>query len=242
MEQKATHILIADDEARLRTMLRTYLEEQGFRVSEAANGSQFRRRLEEFQVDLILLDLVIPGEDGLSLMRLVRQTSQVPVIMVTSRDDVIDRVTGLELGADDYICKPFHLRELLARIRAVLRRHEQQTLGGGAAVDTGKRLRIDGLELDPGRRELRRTSGERVPLTSAEFNLLHALARQPNRVLSRDQLMTLTKGVAWNALDRSIDQQIVRLRHKVEENPRAPALIKTVRGAGYMLAGTVEEL
>jgi two-component system phosphate regulon response regulator OmpR len=161
--------------------------------------------------------------------------------MVTSRDDVIDRVTGLEIGADDYVCKPFHLRELLARIRMVLRRHEGQAPSEAVAPETAKRLRIDGLELDPNRRELRRPNGEVVPLTSAEFNLLHALARHPGRVLSRDQLMTLTKGGAWNALDRSIDQQIVRLRHRVEEDPKIPALIKTVRGAGYTLAGTVEE-
>lgn len=221
-------------------MLRTYLEEHGFRVSEAANGRQLRQRLQDSAIDLILLDVMLPGEDGLTLGRQIRQYTRTPLIFLTARGDVIDRVAGLEIGADDYLSKPFHLREVLARIRAVMRRSELGAPTWHESREDAGLLRFDDFLLNLKRRELRRTSGELVPLTSGEYVLLNALVQRANRVLSRDQLMSLTKGEAWQAWDRSIDQQIARLRRKIEAAPKSPTLIKTVRNEGYVLACNVE--
>lgn len=234
------HILVVDDDQRIRTMLRRYLVEEGFRVSEAADGSAMRAALDGEKTDLVLLDLMMPGEDGLSLARQVRQRSDIPIIMLTGKGDLIDRVAGLEAGADDYIAKPFHLREVLARIRTVLRRGRAPTQASHTgSPDAQETLVFQGWRLDLVRRELRRAGGEAVPLTTGEFELLRVFAGHPNRVLSRDQLMSLVKGQDWAAYDRAIDAQVVRLRKKIESDPASPTLIKTVRAAGYVFATTV---
>jgi two-component system phosphate regulon response regulator OmpR len=243
------HILIVDDDPRIRTMLRRYLTDEGFRVTEAADGPAMRAAMDADPADLVLLDLVMPGEDGLSLARHVRQRSQVPIIMLTGKGDVIDRVAGLEAGADDYMAKPFHLREVLARIRTVMRRGGERAAASPAApapspppvaAETkGEILTFQGWRLDLVRRELRRSDDEPVPLTGGEFDLLCVFARHPNRVLSRDQLMEFAKGREWAAFDRAVDTQVGRLRKKIEDEPNAPKLIKTVRGAGYIFAAAV---
>jgi two-component system, OmpR family, response regulator len=238
------HILVVDDERRIRTMLSRYLADEGYRVSEAADGAAMRQVLERETVDLVLLDLVMPGEDGLSLARHIRQRSEIPVIMLTGKGELIDRVVGLEAGADDYIAKPFHLREVLARIRTVMRRvHPQPAPALPQAPslkdDAGETLVFQGWKFDLLKRELRRPDGRLVPLTAGEFDLLRVFARNPNRVLDRDHLMTLVKGRDWAAFDRAIDTQVVRLRKKIEPDPQNPELIKTVRGAGYIFAASV---
>ncbi|HVA14915.1 MAG TPA: response regulator [Stellaceae bacterium] len=238
------HILVVDDEARIRTMLRRYLEGEGFKVSEAGDGSAMRRTIEAVPVDLVLLDLMMPGEDGLSLARYIRQQSQTPIIMLTGKGELIDRVVGLEAGADDYVAKPFHLREILARIRTVLRRVQTPVPAASArppaaAEPAGETLQFQGWQLDLLRRELRNPDGTPIVLTAAEFELLRAFATRPNRVLNRDQLMELVKGREWEAYDRAIDTQIVRLRKKIEVDPSNPTLIKTIRGAGYVFAAAV---
>ena len=239
----AQHILVVDDEVRIRTMLRRYLEGEGFKISEAGDGSAMRRVIEAGPVDLVLLDLMMPGEDGLSLARYIRQQSQTPIIMLTGKGDLIDRVAGLEAGADDYVAKPFHLREILARIRTVLRRAQPPAVSAvpspEAAVPAGEILRFQGWEMDLLRRELRKPGGEVAPLTSNEFELLRVFATHANHVLNRDQLMELVKGREWEAYDRAIDTQIVRLRKKIEVDPAKPTLVKTVRGAGYVFAAAV---
>lgn len=237
------HVLVVDDDQRIRTMLRRYLVEEGFRISEAADGDAMRAALDAERIDLVLLDLVMPGEDGLSLARHVRQRSDIPIIMLTGKGDLIDRVAGLEAGADDYIGKPFHLREVLARIRTVLRRGRAMT----QASQTGSRevretLVFEAWRFDLVHRELSRRTGEIVPLTTGEFELLRVFAAHPHRVLSRDQLMNLVKGQEWAAYDRAIDAQVARLRKKIESDPASPALIKTVRGAGYVFATTVTKI
>ncbi|MGQ0674996.1 MAG: response regulator [Rhodospirillales bacterium] len=240
---KKTHIFVVDDDQSVRTMLRRYLTEEGFTVSEAGDGPALRGLLDRESADLVLLDLVMPGEDGLSLARYIRPRSKTPIIMLTGKGDVIDRVAGLEAGADDYIGKPFHLREVLARIRTVLRRTELPAVPARApapAKQDGKVLIFLGWKLDLLKRELRRPGGGTVPLTTGEYELLCAFARSPNRVLNRDHLMDLVKGRAWAANDRAIDAQIVRLRKKVENDPKNPELIKTVRGSGYIFAAPVE--
>jgi len=269
MSQKPL-ILVVDDEQAIRTMLRRYLTDEGFAVAEAADGATMRQVLDRNSADLVLLDLMLPGEDGLSLARYIRRRSATPIIMLTGKGDVIDRVAGLEAGADDYIAKPFHLREVLARIRTVLRRTPAGTeahpaapgsgpigvaglgvagaestgaqgtgTGGTAAEAGGKQLSFGEWRVDLLRRELRRETGEAVELTTGEFELLSAFLRSPNRVLTRGQLMDLVKGRDWAVNDRAIDAQVVRLRRKIERDPRRPELIKTVRGAGYILASPV---
>ncbi len=243
MNNNPLHILVVDDDPRIRTMLRRYLVEEGFRVSEAPDGGAMRTALEGDRVDLVLLDLMMPGEDGLSLARHVRQHSDIPIIMLTGKGDLIDRVAGLEAGADDYIAKPFHLREVLARIRTVLRRGRTAAAPAGAAekgpAGEEETLAFQGWRLDLVRRELRRSDGQVVPLTAGEFDLLRVFASNPNRVLARDRLMNLVKGQDWEAYDRAVDAQIVRLRKKIEADPSNPTLIKTVRGAGYVFATAV---
>lgn len=241
---KQLHILVVDDEQRIRTMLRRYLTEEGFRISDAPDGAAMRAIFEREAIDLVLLDLMMPGEDGLSLARYIRQRSTTPIIMLTGKGELIDRVVGLEAGADDYIAKPFHLREVLARIRTVLRRTQPDAApasgkapAGGAG--SGEVLVFQAWQLDLLRRELRRADSDIVLLTTAEFELLRAFALHPNRVLNRDQLMDLVKGREWAAYDRAIDTQVVRLRKKIERDPRKPELIKTVRGAGYIFATAV---
>jgi DNA-binding response OmpR family regulator len=239
------HILVVDDEPRIRTMLRRYLVGEGFDVTEAADGAALRTALDREAVDLVLLDLMLPGEDGLSLARHIRQRFEIPIIMLTGKGELIDRVVGLEVGADDYIVKPFELRELLARIHTVMRRSGTRTTASTAPVpvqpDGGveERLAFEGWRLDLARRELRRPTGEPVSLTAGEFELLCVFVRHPKRVLSRDQMMDLVKGREWAAYDRAVDTLVARLRKKIEADPSHPKLIKTMRGGGYIFAATV---
>ena len=236
------HILVVDDDRRVRNLLRRYLTDEGFRVSVAEDGETMRRRIAESAVDLVFLDLILPGDDGLTLARHLRATSDVPIIMLTGKGKMVDRVIGLEMGADDYIAKPFHLREVLARLRTVLRRSAgRSTRPAEPLADAGDRLRFEGWELDLGKRELNAPDGRQVSLTTAEFGLLAAFAGNPTRVLDRDRLMDLTRNRDWTPFDRSIDTQVARLRKKLETDPKNPRLIKTVRGVGYVFTPTVEK-
>ena len=223
--------------------VRRFLEQEGFDVSVAHAGSSARRLILRSEFDLVLLDLKMPDEDGLSLLKLFQTTIGVPVIIVSGKAKLVDRIIGLELGADDYISKPFNLRELLARIRAVLRRvnasaRSKPRDAGQSALS--KLVRFAGWELDFGLRELRATDGSRTSLTTGEFKLLEAFVNHPNRVLSRDQLLDWAANRDWTPFDRSIDTQVQRLRKKIEPDPRHPDLIRTVRGSGYMFAPKVE--
>ncbi|WP_254065482.1 response regulator [Acidisoma sp. L85] len=224
-----------DDDARIRQMLTRYLEEQGYRVTGVADGQAMREFLRDTVVDIILLDLVLPGEDGLGLARWVRSLSDVPIMMLTGRDDVIDRIVGLEIGADDYIAKPFHLREVLARLKTVLRRRQPPTSSNRA--EDRDVFRFEGWVLDLGRRQLLTSDGLEVVLTTGEFDMLVALAKHPGRVFSREVLMDLTHGRTLEAFDRTIDAQIARLRKKIEQDVKRPMLIKSVRGIGYVFTG-----
>ncbi|WP_076435138.1 response regulator transcription factor [Bosea sp. TND4EK4] len=239
LPRDSQRVLVVDDDERIRQMVSRYLEEAGYQVSVAPDGEGLREELRLRPVDLILLDLVLPGDDdGLTLAREIRRTSDVPIIMLSGRDEVVDRVVGLEVGADDYISKPFHLREVLARVRTVLRRHHHS--GSQAREENDRTIRFSGWLLDPQRRLLSSPRGEEVDLTTGEFELLLALARHPGRVFSRDALMTATRGRHHEAFDRSIDTQIARLRKKLDfEAADAHALIKSVRGIGYVFTGHV---
>jgi DNA-binding response OmpR family regulator len=239
------HVLVVDDEPRIRTMLHRYLTAEGFGVSDAADGAAMRAVLERETVDLVLLDLMMPGEEGLSLARYIRQTCEIPIIMLTGKGDLIDRVVGLEAGADDYITKPFELREVLARIRTVMRRVGPRASGATPASPAAEAtvdavLVFEGWRLDLLRRELQRQTGETVSLTAGEFELLRVFASHPNRVLSREQLIDMVKGREWAAYDRAVDTQVGRLRKKIETNPSDPTLVKTVRGGGYVFAASVK--
>jgi two-component system phosphate regulon response regulator OmpR len=241
IEENAVHILVVDDDQRIRHMLVRYFEQEGYRVSAVADGAAMRAQLNRSRVDVILLDVVMPGVDGLTLAHEIRAASDVGIIMLTGRDDVLDRVVGLEVGADDYIAKPFNLREVLARVKSVLRRR-------GALLDKPTRspaageevVRFDGWRLDIVRRQLVSPRGEDVALTTGEFDLLGVLVKHPGRVLGREALMDLTRGRSWEAYDRTIDAQIVRLRKKIEVDPKNPTLVKSVRGVGYVFTGKVD--
>lgn len=234
------HILIVDDEVEVRRLLEAGLKAEGYAVSEAADGAGLMAMLEKKPVDLITLDVRLGGEDGFNLAREVRAKNNVPIIMISGKGDMIDRVVGLELGADDYIAKPFHMREVLARIRAVLRRYETQGAEPARAspAEKSRRFEFDGWVLDAGRRALVNPEGKDCELTTAEFNLLLLLVERPGRVLSRDELMDLLKGHDWTPLDRSIDGLVARLRKKIERG-EVPQLVKTVRGVGYVFAAQV---
>jgi len=235
------HILVVDDEAEVRTLLRSGLEPEGYTVSEAKDGAELMATLEKRPVDLITLDLRLAGEDGFTLARQVRTKLNVPIVMISGKSDMIDRVVGLELGADDYITKPFHMREVVARIRAVLRRYAPVAKSAAAAPQADKKpvYEFDGWTFDMGRRELKDPESELCELTTAEFNLLNILVERPGRVLSRDELMDFLKGHDWTPLDRSIDGLVARLRKKIERGNERPQLVKTVRGVGYAFAGQV---
>lgn len=228
-----THILVVDDEPDLREMVAEYLTEQGFQVVTAADGAVARRLLEEQAIDLALLDIRMPGEDGLSLARFIRERYAAGVIMVTAVGAVVDRVVGLEVGADDYISKPFDPRELLARIKSVLRRLAPPVEPPVPAT-TSSRIPIGRCLLDVESHQLFEQNGDEIPLTSMEFDLLHAFATHPNRVLTRDQLLELAHNRGWEPFDRSIDIRITRIRRKIEVDPAKPQAIKTVRGKGYL--------
>ncbi|WP_193336270.1 response regulator [Devosia beringensis] len=235
MSDRQHHILIVDDDAQIRRMLRRCFEDEGYRVSEAMGQAGVDAALAT-GVDLITLDLNLDGTDGLSIARAIRQNWDLPIIMITGKGDMIDRIVGLEIGADDYIAKPFHLREVLARVRSVLRRTQPRpaplATASASAPAKAARVSFDGFVLDLDRRDLRGPDGE-IRLTSGEFDLLALFARHPHRVLSRDQIMDLLKGHDWSPNDRSIDNQVARLRKLIEPDARAPRLLKTVRGAGY---------
>jgi DNA-binding response OmpR family regulator len=233
------HILVVDDDADLRQMVADYLSDYDLRVTGAADGAAMRDAIAHEAVDLVLLDLKLPSEDGMNLARELRETSSVPIIMLTGRKDDVDRIMGLELGADDYLTKPFNLRELLARIRAILRRtqaHPVTHVEGRAP----QAFRFGAWELDLRSRRLTSNDGERVELTHAEFALLAAFLGAPERILSREQLLELSRGNDENVFDRSIDVQILRLRRKIETDPSRPELIKTERGAGYFFNAKVD--
>lgn len=232
-----THILVVDDDRDIRTLLAEYLDSNGLRTLTATNGSEMRRVLEESRVDLIVLDLTLPGEDGLTLCRNLRATSSVPVIMLTARGEPLDRILGLEMGADDYLAKPFEPRELFARIRSVLRR--TQALPPNMAQPDVAAMRFAGWTLDLTARHLVNKDGVVVALSGAEFRLLKVFLDHPNRVLNRDQLLELTQGRESDPFDRSVDIQISRLRQKLGDDARTPTIIKTVRNEGYVLATTV---
>ena len=240
MESDA-HILIVDDDREIRQLVGDYLRNNGFRITLAAEGRQMREALDSARIDLIVLDLMLPGEDGLTLCRNLRATpalAQLPVLMLTARGEAIDRVIGLEMGADDYLPKPFEPRELLARIRNILRR--ARALPGAALPTHVPRYRFASWSLDTGLRRLSSPLDVVVPLSGAEYRLLQIFVEHPQRVLSRDQLMDMTKGRDADPFDRSIDLQISRLRQKLGDDARSPTLIKTVRKEGYVLAATVE--
>ena len=230
-------ILVVDDDREIRSLLADYLETNGYRVFAAADGSAMWKMLEEKRPELLVLDLNLPGEDGLSLCRKLRVTSSLPVIMLTARGEPLDRILGLEMGADDYLPKPFEPRELLARIKSVLRRSRALPANGG--VEHVERLRFAGWVLDLSARHLVHPDGRLIMLSGAEYRLLHVFLEHPNRVLNRDQLLSMTQGRDADPFDRSIDIQISRLRQKLGEDARSPQIIKTVRNGGYVLATQV---
>ena len=229
------HLLIVDDDPEIRELLSAYLEKNGYRVSTAADGTRMGALLARAPVDLLILDLMLPGEDGLTLCRNLRSRSALPIIMLTARGDDMDRIVGLEMGADDYLPKPFNPRELLARIRGLLRRTRTLVVD----PETVRRYRFGGWLLEVGSRHLVSPDGVVTPLGSGEFRLLRAFLEHPMRVLNRDQLMDLTQGREATPFDRSIDVQISRLRRRLGDDPRHPAIIKTVRNEGYQLAASV---
>ncbi len=230
-------ILVVDDEAPIRKLLRRCLERETFQVLEAENSAQTLDLLRNNDIDLITLDLSLGGEDGLELARAIRSEAQVPIIMVSGKGDLIDTVVGLEIGADDYISKPFELREVVARVRAVLRRYQPvaqpQSTPSSASTESGEELQFDRWVLNCITRELHDTDGNLVPLTTGEFDLLHMFVKSPRKVLSRDQIMDTLKGNEWLPNDRTIDNQVARLRKKLTLEGDQQ-LIKTVRGSGYL--------
>ena len=234
------HILLVDDERDIRDPLATFLGKNGMRVTKAADAVAARDILAVHGIDLVLLDIMMPSEDGISLAGWIRATSGIPVILLTAKAEEMDRIIGLELGADDYVTKPFSPRELLARIKAVLRR---ATAGGNPVhAPDAAGFAFAGWVLRTGDRELVDAEGVTVPLSAGEYNLLHALVTHPRRVLSRDQLLDLAQGRELAAFERSVDNQISRLRRKIEADPSDPKLVKTVWGGGYMLAAEVRRL
>jgi len=232
------HILVVDDDKEIRGLLSRFLAKHDFRVTAAADGREMKKALADWNIDLIILDLMLPGETGLNLCRWLRTRSKVPVVMLTAMGDETDRIVGLEIGADDYLPKPFNPRELLARVRAVLRR-SAAAIPDGQDTRSGA-LHFAGWSLDLVTRRLETPARVLVDLTTGEFDLLVVFAQRPNRVLSREQLVDLTHSRSAIPFDRSIDIQVSRLRRKIETDLKAPAMIKTVRGGGYLFTPTVE--
>lgn len=236
-KEQTAHILVVDDDREIRDLLSRFLSKHGYRVTAVADGHEMHRTLADWKIDLIVLDLMLPGEDGLSLCRNLRAQSQIPVIMLTIMGEETDRIVGLEVGADDYLPKPFNPRELLARMKAVLRRAPLATTREAPAIS--RIHQFSGWKLKIGRRQLESPQGLFVDLSTGEFDLLVAFVEHPQRVLNRDQLLDLSHGRAEALFDRSIDMQVSRLRRKIEINPKKPEMIKTVRGGGYMFTSKV---
>jgi two-component system OmpR family response regulator len=235
---KQDHILIVDDDAEIRSLLREYLQKDGYRVTAVADGKAMQAALATSHPDLVVLDLMLPGEDGLSLCRTLRARSSLPVIMLTARGEETDRIVGLEMGADDYLAKPFSPRELLARIRSVLRR--TRSLPDNLAPETVSAFRFGGWTLDAATRNLTAPDGVVIPLSGTEYRLLRIFLAHPNRVLTRDQLIDLMSSRDAGAFDRAIDVQVSRLRRRLREEAREPTILKTVRSQGYVLAVHVD--
>jgi DNA-binding response OmpR family regulator len=231
------HIVIVDDDELLRGRLAAYLTSEGFRVSSADSAGTFRSIMRRERIDLVLVDIGMPGENGLSLTRFLREQSDIGVVILTGKGDPIDRAIGLEVGADDYIAKPFHLRELLARVRSVLRRTRSRSDRDAGAAPV---VRFAGWRLDLAKRTLTSPQGKAVPLTTAEYQLLEAFVANPNQVLGRDRLLQLVAGRKWQPYDRTVDQHISRVRRKLEQDPNQPELIKSIRGQGYLFAAQIE--
>jgi len=232
-------VLIVEDDSHVREMLAEYLRTHGYEVALAEQGTAMREAVEKTLPDVVLLDVNLPGEDGFTLARFLRERYDVGIIMVTAAADVADRVAGLEVGADDYVAKPFDLRELRARVKSIIRRMQArpQTAPGAQApgvAATSSRVRIGACTLDPASHQLFAADGNEVPLTGMEFALLKVFLERPNQVLNRDRLLTLTRNREWEPFDRSIDIRVARLRRKVEHDPEHPEAIRTVRGEGYM--------
>jgi two-component system OmpR family response regulator len=234
------HILVVDDQKDVCDVVAEYLTGEGYRVSTAQSGDEMRRVLAQAPADLVILDLMLPGEDGLALARALRSESQMGIVIVTGRGELVDRIIGLEMGADDYLPKPFNLRELLARVKSVLRRIQ------GAAeprpAPQRQRVRFSGWELDLASRELTSPAGDSVRLTTGEFDLLAVFVSNPSQILSRSRLLDLARSREAGPFDRTIDVQVGRLRRKIEEDPQNPTMIKTVRGGGYTFSPAVEAI
>ena len=235
---ESPHILVVEDDRDIGRLVARYLRDNDCRVSHAADGGEMDDAIQSGRIDLIVLDVMLPGEDGLSLCRRLRTTSQIPVVMLTAKGDEVDRIVGLELGADDYLTKPFNPRELLARIRAVLRR--TSLAGASRSAEGARLLSFENWRVDCVARTLTSPQDSRVTLTSAEFDLLVALCERCGRVLSRDQLLDLTQGRDAGAFERSVDVLISRIRSKIERDPRHLDFIKTVRSGGYVFTPQVE--
>ena len=231
------HVLVVDDDAEIRSLLRDYLQKNGYRVTAVADGRAMWAAFDAAKADIVVLDVMMPGDDGLTLCRNLRARSQVPVIMLTARGEETDRIVGLEMGADDYLPKPFNPRELLARIKSILRR--TRALPDNLQPDEARRLRFTGWALDTVTRNLQSPAGVVVALSGTEFRLLRIFLAHPNRVLTRDQLIDLLLSRDATPFDRSIDVQVSRLRHRLNDDAAQPAIIKTVRSQGYVLAAEV---
>ncbi|MGC2415087.1 MAG: response regulator [Stellaceae bacterium] len=232
------HILVVDDQQEIRELVQDYLTGEGYRVSTAHDGAGMHRVLSQSPADLVILDLMLPGEDGLTLARSLRSQSGIGIIILTGRGETVDRIIGLEMGADDYLPKPFHLRELLARVKSVLRRVQSRT--GENPQPVRSRARFAGWNLDLSSRELLSPAGHGVRLTTGEYDLLAAFVNHANQVLSRDRLLDLARSREAGPFDRTIDVQVGRLRRKLEDDSQNPTLIKTVRGSGYIFTPAVE--
>lgn len=237
----SSHILVVDDDPQIRELLSDYLQQHGYRVSVARDGGEMQRVMKRVTVDLVVLDIMMPGDDGITVCRRLRETSDVMIIMLSAVGEETDRVVGLEVGADDYIAKPFSPRELLARIKALTRR-STGTLGEqrrARHIADLPPIQFNGWQLDPNKRRLVDPDGVAVPLTSGEYDLLMAFLEHANRVLTRDQLLDLTKGREAQPFDRTIDVQVARLRKKLEEDPKEPKILLTIRGGGYQFKADV---
>ena len=235
-------VLVVDDDPSIRDMLADYLGSHGYTVAQAGDGDAMRTEIERATPDVVLLDLRLPREDGLTLARYLRERYDVGIIMVTGAGEVVDRIVGLEVGADDYVTKPFDPRELLARIKSVMRRAQARPANAAEATPgaTQQRVRFGNHRLDLASHQLFDEDGAEVPITSMEFDLLKTFVEHPGKALSRDRILTLTRNREWDPYDRSIDIRIARLRRKLEADPENPQVIRTVRGVGYMFVPPAE--